>query len=141
MYLISDLNLLHWGSLNQIALALAGAVYIWNPITGETHHLIQMENEDYISSVSWIGHGSVLAVGNSSGQVQVKRSCSVCLLCKYSIFHSKIIITVAACFFPPLNLVMGCCTVYLCPCNGGPCCKGGVIGLELLHPVKVTKYQ
>ena len=73
MSLILDLNLLDWGSLNQIALALAGAVYLWNPSSGETHHLIQMEGaEDYVSSISWIGQGSILAVGNSNGQVQVK---------------------------------------------------------------------
>ena len=70
---ISDLNLLDWGSLNQLALALAGAVYIWNPSNGETCHLMQLEGEDYVSSVRWIGQGSILAVGNSNCQVQVIR--------------------------------------------------------------------
>lgn len=58
--------------MNLLALALSGAVYIWNPCSGETQHLFQMEGDDYISSVSWIGQGSILAVGNSNGQVQVK---------------------------------------------------------------------
>jgi len=65
------LNLLDWGSVNLVALALAGAVYIWNPVTGETHHLIQLEGEDYISSINWIGQGSILGVGISCGQVQL----------------------------------------------------------------------
>lgn len=68
---ISDLNLLDWGSVNQLALALSGAVYIWNPSSGETHHLFQMDSDDYISSVSWIGQGSILGVGTSKYQVQV----------------------------------------------------------------------
>ena len=63
--------MLDWGSLNQLALALAGAVYIWNPSNGETCHLMQLEGEDYVSSVRWIGQGSILAVGNSNCQVQV----------------------------------------------------------------------
>ena len=71
--LFSDLNLLDWGSVNQLALALAGAVYIWNPSTSETEHLCQLEGEDYISSVSWIGQGSILAVGVCDGQVQVRK--------------------------------------------------------------------
>ncbi|XP_068686689.1 cell division cycle protein 20 homolog [Montipora foliosa] len=65
------LNLVDWGSVNQIALALAGALYIWNPVTGETNHLIQMDGEDYISSVKWIQQGSIMAVGNSNGHVQL----------------------------------------------------------------------
>ena len=66
-----DLNLMDWGSVNQLALALGGALYLWNPITGETQHLIQMDGEDYISSVRWIGQGNILAVGNNHGHVQV----------------------------------------------------------------------
>ncbi|KAJ7321744.1 ubiquitin-protein transferase activating protein [Desmophyllum pertusum] len=65
------LNLLDWGSVNQLALALSGAVYIWNPSSGETHHLFQMDGDDYISSVSWIGQGSILGVGTSKYQVQL----------------------------------------------------------------------
>ena len=56
---------------SHLALALSGAVYTWNPSTGETQHLFQLEGEDYISSVSWIDQGSILAVGSSNGQVQV----------------------------------------------------------------------
>ena len=63
-----------WGSTNQLALALSGAVYIWNPSNGEAQHLLQMEGDNYISSVSWIGQGSILAVGNSNGQVQVREN-------------------------------------------------------------------
>lgn len=72
-----DLNLLDWGSINQLALALSGAVYIWNPSSGETQHLFQMEGDDYVSSVGWIGQGSILAVGSSNGQVQVREEMTV----------------------------------------------------------------
>ena len=66
-----DLNLMDWGSINQLALALGGALFLWNPHTGDAKHLIQMNGEDYISSVRWIGQGNILAVGNSCGHVQV----------------------------------------------------------------------
>ncbi|KAK3738534.1 hypothetical protein QZH41_012044, partial [Actinostola sp. cb2023] len=65
------LNILDWGTNNLIALALGGAVYIWNADGGDTRHLLQMEGEDYVSSVSWIKEGSILAVGNCNGQVQL----------------------------------------------------------------------
>lgn len=83
----SDLNLLDWGSVNLVALALAGAVYIWNPVSGETHHLIQLEGEDYISSINWIGQGSILGVGISCGQVQVKGLTFINLFCLHSRYH------------------------------------------------------
>lgn len=74
------LNLLDWGSTNRLALALGGALFLWNPLTDDTEHLIQMNGEDFISSVRWIGQGNILAVGNSRGHVQlwdVDRSCCV----------------------------------------------------------------
>ena len=77
--------MLDWGSLDQLALALAGAVYIWNPSNGETCHLMQLEGEDYVSSVRWIGQGSILAVGNSNCQVQVYNKRTYLLIAEFSV--------------------------------------------------------
>ena len=74
-FLSSDLNLLDWGHNNLIGLALGGGVYIWNPVTGDVQQLFQMEGEDYVTSVSWINSGSILAVGNCNGEIQVQRRC------------------------------------------------------------------
>ncbi|XP_002742040.1 cell division cycle protein 20 homolog [Saccoglossus kowalevskii] len=66
------LNLLDWSCNNHLAVALAGNVYLWNASNGEIQQLLQVENpEDYVSSVSWIKEGNYLAVGTSSGEVQL----------------------------------------------------------------------
>ena len=68
----SDLNLLDWSVNNQLAVCLAGSLYLWNASTGDIQQLFQMEGpEEYICSVSWINEGNYLAVGGSSGEVQV----------------------------------------------------------------------
>jgi len=66
------LHLMDWSSLNHMAVALSVGVYIWNAADGSIVQLCQVDSEDeYISSVSWIKQGNVLAVGHSSGQVQL----------------------------------------------------------------------
>jgi cell division cycle protein 20 (cofactor of APC complex) len=67
-----DLNLLDWGKHNILAVALRGAVYLWNESTGKIQQLMEMPSpEDYISSVSWIEEGNILAIGDTHGAVQV----------------------------------------------------------------------
>ena len=57
---------------NHLAVALGGHVYLWNAGTGDIRPLLEMEDqEEYVSSVSWIKEGNVLAVGTSNAQVQV----------------------------------------------------------------------
>jgi cell division cycle protein 20 (cofactor of APC complex) len=56
-------------------------MYIWNATTKEISQLFTMNENtpDYITSVSWIQKGNVLAVGNSKGIIELwdvnKRSC------------------------------------------------------------------
>ena len=66
-----DLNLIDWGSNNCIAIALGAGVYIWNYETQATKHLLEIPNNDYVSSVSWVKDGNVLAIGSSNTRVQV----------------------------------------------------------------------
>ena len=71
-YFFSDLNLLDWSLNNYLAVALGSSVYLWNAASGEITQLMQLEHpEDYIGSVSWVKEGTFLAVGTSSGEVQV----------------------------------------------------------------------
>lgn len=66
------LNLIDWSSTNILAVALFGTLYLWNASTGDIQQLLDMPNqEDYISSVSWLTEGNILAVGTSSAEVQL----------------------------------------------------------------------
>ncbi|XP_071839545.1 cell division cycle protein 20 homolog isoform X2 [Apostichopus japonicus] len=66
------LSLIDWSSLNVLAVALNQEVYLWNANSSNINHLLTLQGEDeYVSSVSWISEGNILAVGNSSGHVQL----------------------------------------------------------------------
>lgn len=65
-----------WGANNILAVALRSAVYLWNESTGKIEQLMEMDSaDDYISSVSWIQQGNVLAIGDTRGTVQVTKPC------------------------------------------------------------------
>lgn len=67
------LNLLDWSTSNNLAVALNQDLYIWNATTKEISQLFGMDESqpDYITSVSWIQKGNVLAVGNSKHLIQL----------------------------------------------------------------------
>lgn len=69
----SDLNLIDWGPNNILAVALGTCVYLWNAASGSIDQLLELESNDYVSSLSWIqaGEGEHLAVGTSLGTIQV----------------------------------------------------------------------
>lgn len=57
-----------------LAVALNREVYIWNASTGDITNLLELPDDDYISSLSWVGKdaGNVLAVGTGmSCQIQL----------------------------------------------------------------------
>ncbi|XP_033637169.1 cell division cycle protein 20 homolog [Asterias rubens] len=66
------LNLIDWSRNNHLAVALANNVYLWDASSGSINHLMQLEGqEEYVCSVSWIQEGNFLAVGTSTGEVQL----------------------------------------------------------------------
>ena len=70
--ILSDLNLLDWSANNHVAVALGSSVYIWNASSGSIDQLFTLEDpEEYVSSVSWIKEGNILAAGTSNGNVEV----------------------------------------------------------------------
>jgi cell division cycle protein 20 (cofactor of APC complex) len=74
--LIDDyyLNLIDWGTSNQVAVALGSTVYLWNADTGDINQLCQTnpdDEDDYITSVSWGADGKHIAVGTNSAEVQI----------------------------------------------------------------------
>lgn len=67
------LNLIDWSSTNNLAVALNKDLYIWNATTKDIYQLMSLNenSNDYISSVSWIQKGNILAVGNSKSVVEL----------------------------------------------------------------------
>ncbi|XP_052784985.1 cell division cycle protein 20 homolog [Mya arenaria] len=66
------LNLLDWSSNNHVAVALGAAVFIWDASSGSIVQLTEMDTpSEYVSAVKWITQGSILAVGNSLGHVEL----------------------------------------------------------------------
>ena len=74
--LIDDyyLNLIDWGSTNQVAVALGCVVYLWNADSGDIQQLCQTDpnnGDDYVTGVQWGGDGKHIAVGTNDAEVQI----------------------------------------------------------------------
>ena len=65
------LNLVDWSSHGILAVALNSAVYLWNSESGDIEELMDLGDEDYVSSVSWVQEGGLLAIGKSTGVVDL----------------------------------------------------------------------
>ncbi|KAL9649813.1 hypothetical protein ABK040_009626 [Willaertia magna] len=66
------LNLLDWNSSNILAVALYDSVYLWNGESGEIVKLMSCTQQDnFITSVSWVEDGSYLAIGTNYHDVQI----------------------------------------------------------------------
>lgn len=65
------LNLVDWSPSNILAVGLGASVYLWNAATGNIDHLLDLDPSDYVCSLSWIQEGNIVAVGTSTGTVQL----------------------------------------------------------------------
>lgn len=65
------LNLMDWSANNLLAVALGSNVYLWNASTGNIEQLPELEGNDYVCSTSWIQEGDFLAVGTTTGTVEL----------------------------------------------------------------------
>ncbi|RKP29259.1 WD40 repeat-like protein [Metschnikowia bicuspidata] len=65
------LNLVDWGLQDMLAVGLGESVYLWDGLTQSVERLCTLENKDKVTSLSWIGAGTHLAVGTLSGQVKI----------------------------------------------------------------------
>jgi cell division cycle protein 20 (cofactor of APC complex) len=70
------LNLLDWSSTNLVAVGLGESVYVWNATSGTVDLLCSVggtpaTEDEYVCSVRFAEDGSYLAVGVSSGTVQM----------------------------------------------------------------------
>lgn len=60
-----------WSANNLLAVALGSNVYLWNAGTGNIEQLPELEGNDYVCSLSWIQEGDYLAVGTTTGTVEL----------------------------------------------------------------------
>ncbi|KAK7063068.1 ubiquitin-protein transferase activating protein [Halocaridina rubra] len=65
------LHLLDWSVNNHLAVALGNCVYIWNAGDASITSLLQLDESEYVCSLSWIKEGTVLGMGLSSGLTQL----------------------------------------------------------------------
>jgi len=65
------LNLLDWGTGNQVAIGLERNVYVWNAESGSVSCLLETSPDTYVSSVRWSQDGAYVSVGLGSGDVQI----------------------------------------------------------------------
>ncbi|XP_033242689.1 cell division cycle protein 20 homolog [Drosophila miranda] len=70
------LNLLDWSGDNIVAIGLGHFVYLWYAAGGAVKRLTAFAMGDYASSVAWSQEGQILAIGHSSGVVELW-DCSV----------------------------------------------------------------
>ncbi|CAI4062566.1 hypothetical protein N7582_002166 [Saccharomyces uvarum] len=70
-------SLIDWSSTDVLAVALGKSIFLTDNNTGDVVHLCDTQNE--YTSLSWIGAGSHLAVGQGNGLVEIydviKRKC------------------------------------------------------------------
>ncbi|KAI8896488.1 WD40-repeat-containing domain protein [Globomyces pollinis-pini] len=65
------LNLMDWSSKNMLAVGLEDTVYIWNGDTGDVTEFCKTRPDELVTSLSWAGDGSYLAVGTDEGDAQI----------------------------------------------------------------------
>lgn len=65
------LNLLDWSCNNQVAIGLAGSVYVWSADSGAVSSLLETPPDTYVASLRWSGDGAYVSVGLGTGEVQI----------------------------------------------------------------------
>ncbi|KAF8101669.1 hypothetical protein N665_0202s0032 [Sinapis alba] len=65
------LNLVDWSAQNVLAVGLANCVYLWNACTSKVTKLCDIGDDESVCSVSWALRGTHLAIGTSSGTVEI----------------------------------------------------------------------
>lgn len=65
------LNLVDWSSTNLLSVGLSNSVYIWNAGNSKVVRLVELSENDLVTSTSSSPSSNVLGVGTHSGQVQL----------------------------------------------------------------------
>ncbi|SCU81294.1 LAFA_0C03906g1_1 [Lachancea sp. 'fantastica'] len=65
------LNLVSWSNKNVLAIALDSALYLWNGATGSVTLLVDFEQPNAISSVTWSDDDCHISIGRSGGDTEI----------------------------------------------------------------------
>jgi len=66
------LNLVDWSETNILGVGLASCVYLWSAETSQVTKLTDLTQEDdSITALNWVQHGSTLAIGTRRGFVHI----------------------------------------------------------------------
>ncbi|KAG7557499.1 WD40 repeat [Arabidopsis suecica] len=65
------LNLVDWSAHNVLAVGLGNCVYLWNACSSNVTKLCDLGVDESVCSVGWALRGTHLAIGTSSGTVQI----------------------------------------------------------------------
>lgn len=65
------LNLVDWSCSNILSVALGSSVYLWSAYTSKVTKLMDVGEEETVSSICWSPKGTHVAIGSSNGAVQI----------------------------------------------------------------------
>lgn len=84
------LNLVDWSSTNVLGVGLASCVYLWTAHNASVNKLCDLgAPQDQVSSVSWVQKGTTLAVGTTTGRLNIYDATTLALLRTYSQAHNQ----------------------------------------------------
>lgn len=72
-YLQDDfyLNVIDWSPRNMLGVGLGNAVYTWDFLSNNVDKLVELEEDNLVTSVTWGGDGHLMAVGTLRGEVSL----------------------------------------------------------------------
>lgn len=65
------LNLVTWGALNVVGVALGESTYLWAADTGIVSHLGDAPNDTYVASLDFSGDGAYIGIGLGTGSIEL----------------------------------------------------------------------
>lgn len=65
------LNVIDWSSRNMLGVGLGNAVYTWDFLSNNVNKLLELEEDNLVTSVTWGGDGNFMAVGTLKGEVSL----------------------------------------------------------------------
>ncbi|KAG5342425.1 hypothetical protein C0989_002260 [Termitomyces sp. Mn162] len=84
------LNLVDWSSTNVLGVGLGSCVYLWTAHNAAVSKLCDLADQnDTISSVSWVQKGTTLAVGTLAGRMHIYDASTLQLQRTYNAAHSQ----------------------------------------------------
>jgi WD40 repeat protein len=65
------LNVIDWSQRNMLGVGLGNAVYTWDFLSNNVDKLLELEDDNLVTAVTWGGQGHLMAVGTLKGEVSL----------------------------------------------------------------------